>query len=155
MPLAKIPSRYVTQRLKQPFRRLVVENTSNSYPASTKSEWGVVSNPGSPRWAGWLAKCLGLPGGRWGPERPLMAFVRLPQESTLAHFMLIPPGQPVARLTDMLIQLPVHQTPPPHSLFFNVNLKLKSQFVSDKHAIQNQGFQPVWAKNIFQVNVKI
>ena len=84
-----------------------------------------------------------------------MAFVRLPQESTLAHFMLIPPGQPVARLTDMLIQLPVHQTPPPHSLFFNVHLKLKSQFVSDKHAIQNQGFQPVWAKNIFQVNVKI
>ena len=43
----------------------------------------------------------GLLGGHWqgllgfgwggeGPERPLMAFVRLPQESTLAHFMLIP-----------------------------------------------------------------
>ena len=43
----------------------------------------------------------GLLGGQWqgllgfgwggeGPERPLMAFVRLPQESTLAHFMLIP-----------------------------------------------------------------
>ena len=55
---------------------------------------------------------LGGTGGYWGalevdgaPSGSLMAFVGLPQESTLAHFMLIPPGQPAA-CTDMLIQLP-------------------------------------------------
>ena len=155
MPLAKIPSRYVTQRLKQPFRRLVVENTSNSYPASTKSEWGVVSNPGSPRWAGWSGQ---MPRVTWRKMRPRAPPNGLCQASTGIHTCPLYANStwPASgRLTDMLIQLPVHQTPPPHSLFFNVNLKLKSQFVSDKHAIQNQGFQPVWAKNIFQVNVKI
>ena len=44
---------------------------------------------------------LGGTGGYWGalevdgaPSGSLMAFVGLPQESTLAHFMLIPPDQP-------------------------------------------------------------
>ena len=47
---------------------------------------------------------LGGSGRYWGvlgcaevdgaPSGSLMAFVGLPQESTLAHFMLIPPDQP-------------------------------------------------------------
>ena len=42
-------------------------NPSNSYPVSTINEWGVVSDFGSPRWAGRAGR---MPGVRWRKMRP-------------------------------------------------------------------------------------
>ena len=78
----------------------------------------------------------GLLGGHWqgllgfgwggeGPERPLMAFVRLPQESTLAHFMLIP-------------RLPTSAKPPLphwHANSITADFRQRQFFIESSHRI--------------------